>query len=321
MLYRKVVHKSFVYGMLFTSFFFMALVMPRKITEKPPDTTRLYKKDVSLKYLILIAVICFSCLCVAEEKFEIPRSVIAEITDSSTKRVYPLFIKTPRSYTAKPDKKYPVIYLTDAWYSFQIASGATRFPMNSGAMEEAILVGISYSKGSRGSSSRVRDYTPVKAVDWKMDTGEAETHAKFIRDMIIPYIDAKYRTKGSQRTFVGNSLGGLFGAHILFNHPDMFSSYVLGSPSVWYAENHILSVPIKTPASQISVYLSVGGLETKEAGEREAMVSGAKKLADKIVKESKKIALQFSIIEGARHETAFPTTLIQGLDSIYRINK
>lgn len=272
---------------------------------------------MSLKYWVFITVIVFSCSVVAQDKFEIPRSAIVEITDRSTDRIYPLFVKIPHSYSSSPDREYPVIYLTDAWYSFQIASGATRFSMNSGLMEEAIIVGISYSKGSLGDSSRVRDYTPVKAVDWKKETGAAEDHATFIRDIVFPYIETKYRTKNSQRTFVGNSLGGLFGAYILFKHPKMFSSYILGSPSVWYSQNYILSVPIKKTVSPIDVYISVGSLETRESGEREAMVSGARKLADKITKQSSNINLQFAIVEGARHETSFPTTLIQGLDWIY----
>lgn len=252
------------------------------------------------------------------ESFEIPRSETLELADPLSKRVYPLFIKLPRSYHSSKDQRYPVIYLTDAWYSFQVASGATRFPMNSGVMEEAIIVGISYSKGSRGPSSRVRDYTPSKAASWKLETGGAEAHAKFIRDTVFSYIDANYRTKAAERTFVGNSLGGLFGAYILFEHPGMFSSYILGSPSVWFDNNHILSSPITKPNKPIKVYLAVGGLEMPEFGEREQMVTGATQLVEKINAHSNKnIDLKFHIIEGARHATAFPTTLIQGLDWIY----
>ena len=190
--------------------------------------------------------------------------------------------------------------------------------MNTGVMEEAIIVGISYSKGSRGSSSRVRDYTPSKAASWKLETGGAEAHAKFIRGTVFSYIDANYRTKPAERTFVGNSLGGLFGAYILFEHPDMFSSYILGSPSVWFDNDHILSTSITRPTKAIKIYLAVGGLEMPEFGEREPMVTGATQLVDKINAQSNnKVHLKFHIIEGARHATAFPTTLIQGLDWIY----
>lgn len=260
----------------------------------------------------------FCSLTYSNTAFEIPRSTIVELTEPSTKRIYPLFIKLPRSYGENTTQKYPVIYLTDAWYSFQIVSGASRFPMNSGAMEEAIIVGISYSKGSEGSSSRIRDYTPVKADSWKLETGNAGGHSKFIRDIVFPYIESSYRTEPLRRTFVGNSLGGLLGTYILFNQTEMFNSYIIGSPSVWFNENYILSESLESLKRPVKVYLSVGGLETPEYGQREDMVSGASALADKLKKyEGFGLNLKFSIINGASHSTAFPTTAIQGLDWIF----
>ena len=271
-----------------------------------------------MRFLAFFTFLFFCSLGFANDGFEIPRSKTVELTEPSTKRIYPLFIKLPRSYESNKDKKYPVIYLMDAWYSFQIASGATRFPMNSGVMEEAIIVGVSYSKDSKGASSRIRDYTPSKATSWKLQTGNADGHAKFIRETVFPYIEANYRTKPSERTFVGNSLGGLFGAYILFKHPDMFGSYILGSPSVWFDKNHILDSRITKSDLPIKVYLSVGSLEQPEFGEREDMITGAKNLAEKIsAQSSENTILKFRVIDGARHATAFPTTLIQGLDWIY----
>jgi predicted alpha/beta superfamily hydrolase len=67
-----------------------------------------------------------------------------------------LFIKLPKSYDKSPYKIYPIIYLTDANYAFQIVSGATRYPMNLRTMHEAIIVGISYSNASKRDNSRVK---------------------------------------------------------------------------------------------------------------------------------------------------------------------
>lgn len=272
----------------------------------------------SLKILTFFSFILFTAISLADTSFKIPRTTVVELKETSTGREYPLFIKFPKSYNSKPLDQYPVIYLTDAWYSFQIVSGATRFPMNSGAMEEAIIVAVSYSKGSRGSSSRFRDYTPIKEPSWKMETGNAEGHAKFIKDIVFPYIESNYRAQSNQRTFVGNSLGGLFGAYILFHHSDMFSSYILGSPSVWFKNDYLLSVPVNKIENPLKVYISVGKLETPKNGEGENMVEGAKMLASKIQSlENPNIDLKLSTIEGATHETAFPTTAIQGLNWIY----
>ncbi len=92
-----------------------------------------------MKLVWVFILFIFCPLTFANEAVEIPRSKTVELTDPASKLVYPVFIKTPRSYRSNTDKVYPVIYLTDGIYSFQIASGATRFPMNSGAMEEAFI--------------------------------------------------------------------------------------------------------------------------------------------------------------------------------------
>ena len=50
-------------------------------------------------------------------------------------------------------------------------------------------------------------------------------------------------------------------------------------------------------------------------------ITDAKVLADKLSKiDVLHLELKFSIISGAYHETAFPTTAIQGLDYIYIVN-
>lgn len=273
---------------------------------------------VNLKCLVCFLILFSTFSSVAEQSFEIPRSAVIELTDQQAKLSYPLFIKLPRSYSRNKDKTYPVVYLLDGSYAFQVASGATRFAMNSGAMNEAILVAIGYSQGSKGSSSRIRDYTPSKANDWQLETGKAEQHAAFIRDNVFAYMQSNYRVTSNQRTLVGNSLGGLFAAHVLFTQPNMFESYIIGSPSVWFDNESIISQSITTAKQDVRVYLSVGSKETPEFGEGQDMITGANKLASKIRQgDAKNIQLEFSIIEGAKHATAFPTTLIQGLDWLY----
>jgi predicted alpha/beta superfamily hydrolase len=251
--------------------------------------------------------------------FEVPRSNIIEIKDPDSGRVYPLFIKLPRSYSNQEDKSYPVIYLTDARYSFQIVSGATRFPMNTGKMKEAIIVGISYSKGSKGPSSRIRDYTHTENSSWKFQTGKAKEHISFIEKSVFSFIKKNYRVNES-KTFVGNSLGGLLGAYILFTKPDMFNNYVLGSPSVWFKDNDILKIKTAPNLNKHKVFIAVGANETIELDSpKHDMVKGAKELELKLSGELfPNTKVKLLTIQGANHETAFPTTAIQGLYWLFK---
>jgi len=278
------------------------------------------QREVSVKFifvlLFMLLVSCFQPVHAREASlFEIPRSNVVDLVDPVSGRTYPLFIKLPKSYQSNKDKLYPVIYLTDAWYSFQIVSGSTRFPMNTGKMKEAIIVGISYSKGSRGPSSRIRDYTPTSDPSWKLQTGEAEQHATFIEKTVFPYIKSSYRVDTLNRTYVGNSLGGLFGAYILFNKAKMFKNYILGSPSVWFKNNDILSVNAKMSHGEHKVFVAVGAEETpKFSASKHDMVLGAKSLMAKISHTNfPETEVRFLEIQGANHDTAFPTTAIQGL--------
>lgn len=291
-------------------------------TTKPRFLVTLYKRDKLLKLFLLMFVAVLSDGVKADSPYELPRSTVIELKEPESGRIYPLFIQVPPTYIEDSGRAFPVVYLTDAHYSFPLVSGATRFPMNSGAMEPVIIVGISYSKGSEGPSSRIRDFTPTKAEDWKYETGGASGHTAFIREVVFPYIEKNYRASAERRTFVGNSLGGLLGAHVLLTQPDMFSSYIIGSPSVWFDGNFILSVSAKKPTKPVSVYLSVGELEKPLHGEGQDMVSAAQALNNKLLAlKHGNMDLKFSIIPHATHETAFPTTAIQGLHWIYGVRR
>ncbi|MBL4942640.1 MAG: alpha/beta hydrolase [Colwellia sp.] len=252
--------------------------------------------------------------------FQIPRSEVVEIKDPKSQRIYPLFIKLPKSYVRNDNKTYPVIYLTDAWYSFQVVSGATRYPMNANKMKEAIIVGISYAKGSRGDSSRVRDYTPSHNKAWKQQTGGAQQHMEFIENSVIKYMEKNYRTDPSDRTFIGNSLGGLFGTYILLTKPALFKNYILGSPSYWFDNRFIFRLEKRAGIKNINanVFIAIGERESKALESSYEMVNDAKTFYKKMLAwQQPKLKAKILIIPEANHQTAFPTTAIQGLHWVY----
>lgn len=274
-----------------------------------------------LPYVLIIFFINANQWVNAQETnaFEIPRSNVINIKDPESERIYPLFIKLPRSYRYNNEKTYPVIYLTDALYSFQVVSGATRFAMNAGKIQEAIIVAISYSKDSGGHASRVRDFTHVEDPSWKFQTGKAQHYINFINKSVFSYIENNYRVNDS-RTYVGNSLGGLLGAYILFTTPNMFTNYILGSPSVWYKNNDILNIKTKLNSNKHKVFIAVGQNEIRELDSpMHDMVAGAAKLKLKISEDDfPNTEVKLLTIPGANHETAFPTTAIQGLYWLFK---
>src|SRR3546814_9201572 len=47
-----------------------------------------------------------------------------------------------------------------------------------------------------------------------------------------PLVDATYATDGRNNILWGDSFGGLFALHVLFNHPAAYQTYLVGSPSI-----------------------------------------------------------------------------------------
>ena len=259
-----------------------------------------------------------SPLLMAQEQVKIPRSSVVELKASNSDLIYPLFIKLPKSYAKNTDKKYPVIYLTDAWYAFQIVSGATRYPMNANKMDEAIIVGISYSKGSKRDNSRVFDYTPSIAKSWRQKTGGALQFMTFIEDTVFSYMSDNYRVDSANNTFVGNSLGGLLGSYILLTKPELFKNYILGSPSYWFDNKSIFAlektIAKNQPAINANVFIAIGERENKAQESSYEMVDDAKLFYEKMQAwQQPNLKMKMLIIPEANHQTAFPTTAIQGL--------
>lgn len=271
----------------------------------------------SISFLFVASLVCLPIKADQEPAFELPRTQVVEIQDSSTKRVYELHIQLPQNYS--DEKEYSVVYMTDSPYTFPITTGAARYPVNFKRMENVMFVGISWQKGHTPSLSRQRDYTPtLSSPGFKDPSGEAARHLAFIRDDVIPYIEQRFSTDAGNRTYIGNSFGGLFGMYIFLTAPDIFKNYILGSPSVWWDNKYILMLESKTKIHQnieTNLFISVGADEipAKDSPKND-MVGDAREFYTRLENRNlKKLNVEFRVIENATHATAFPTTAVQGL--------
>lgn len=109
----------------------------------------------------------------------------------------------------------------------------------------------------------------------------------YLRNQVFPYVGRKYRVDAVRRLFLGHSYGGLLGTQILLTEPEMFSGYILGSPSLWYDDNIMEDLERKYASRHknlpASVFMYVGEYENMKPGDaryakRYNMVSDARKL-------------------------------------------
>lgn len=165
---------------------------------------------------------------------------------------YRLFIGLPKG--EQPPASLPVLYLLDGNAQFPIAMNL----LNSGK-KRPLVVGIGYiSDQAYDIEQRTRDYTyPHQAQEFKKG-GQANDFLRFIQSEVKPVIEQSYPIQPAEQHFFGHSFGGLFGLYVLFNQPELFNTYTIASPSLWWGNASILQASkpwITKPPRKINIVL------------------------------------------------------------------
>ncbi len=248
------------------------------------------------------------------KNLEIPRTQVIPIKDTQSDRQYELYIKLPEGYSENNDIKYPVLYFTDAMWHFEILSGSTEY-----LMENIILVGISWQKDIKSTIphiSRFGDYTMTKSTNpehqAKYQYGQASNHLNFIRNDVIKYVENNYQTDPNNRSYFGYSLGGSFGAYILFTQPNTFKNYILGSPTTLFDNSYIYEhesiTTLKQKDLNANIFVSIGAMENED------MIEQAKGFIPMLKsKNYTNLSSKLEVIESADHSRAFPMTALRSM--------
>ena len=208
------------------------------------------------------------------------------VPDPVSGRDYQVFVSLPASYETSPQRRYPVLYVTDADYAFPIIRQiARRVNLDGPVVQEFILVGLSYSRGDSGTVSRNRDYTPTRNAPRDaapMLRGGGPAYQTYLKTQALPFVESRFRVDSARRILLGHSYGGLLGAQILFTDPGLFHAYVLGSPSFWYDKRHIMGMEADYARTHrdlpADVFMYIGGWEVPGPDRRNT--SGADMVAD-----------------------------------------
>lgn len=250
--------------------------------------------------------------------YEIPRSQVVPIKDSETDRHYELYIRLPDDYAETADTKHPVVYATDGAWHMEMLTGAAEY-----VLPNAIVVVISWQKNSkddfdgdeRPHISRFRDYTMLPStnpeVQAKYKVGQARNHLTFIRNDVINYVEATYQTNPAERIYFGFSLGGAFGSYILFEEPDTFKHYVLGSPafgpeSLEFLQRLAAKRDEEEKPMNANVYVSVGERETDAMPLIETFMSTLQSREDASFNVK-----DLEVVARSGHSEAFPATAVR----------
>lgn len=208
--------------------------------------------------------------------YEVLGTEVWDVPDPVSGREYQVFVHLPPSYAQEPERRYPVLYVTDADYAFPIIRQiGRRLNLDGAEIEEFIVIGLSYARGDVGPASRNRDYTPTpngpSTAPRGLIHGGGAAYQNYLKDVVKPFVSGRFRTDPARNLFLGHSYGSLLGAQILLTEPEMFSGYILGSPSLWYDQRHIFDVEAAYAAEHrdlpANVYMYIGEYEGVRAGD------------------------------------------------------
>ncbi len=194
-----------------------------------------------MRYLLLVlAALVAPSIVTAQGRYPLTIGVQDSVRSETLKETRRYLVYTPPSYsdTTFAPQRYPVLYLLDGDAHFHSVSGLIQI-LGTGvngtyAVPEMIVVAIP-------NTNRTRDMTPTNVtvgLDGKptqafRTSGGMGNFLSFIKNELIPQIDARYRTS-PYRVFVGHSLGGITTINALFTIPETFNAYVAIDPSLWW---------------------------------------------------------------------------------------
>ncbi len=235
-------------------------------------------------------------------------------------------IYLPPEYSAKSDKKYPVVYILDGGveedfihltgiFRFNALTWINRFP-------EAIIIGIE-------NTNRRRDFTfPVNNLDFIEKEGFSKTHfpqyggadnyIKFLQQELIPYVEKKYNVN-SNRTVVGESLAGLMSAYLLVNYPTLFCNYIIVSPSLWWGDGQLLQKDAEAKINEIQQPINVFVAAPKKE-EDVKMYNESVQFYSSLLNNAS-LNTTFDYLEDETHATVFHLAVYNALKKQFQIKK
>lgn len=271
-------------------------------------------------------------------QFKIKNTEQIEIFSEEIDQKFIINVGLPPNYS-KENTKYPVVYVTDAGSNFSGLMSSLPLMQLVNDLPHFILIGIDYkSKKSNDSMSlRNRDLTPTNDSIWmsgqkemykifgdlpEAEPGGAKEFLEFIDHKVKPLINDKYHVNSSDQTYCGFSLGGLFGLFTLFTSPKSFNRYVIGSPSIWWDNKHILQIEEEYSKNNkelpAKIFMSAGDLEEDGDSDAFRMVTNIKSLSKTLKKRNYEgLTIKTVILEDETHCSAVAATLNRGLRSVF----
>lgn len=262
-------------------------------------------------YTLFLGLFLFSMVFGQEEKpLEIGRKLSFYSTYLNEERTLNIYL--PEDYS--DSLTYPCIYVLDGSMNedFLHIVGLTQFFNLMFGMPKTIVIGIE-------NVDRKRDFTfrtELESLKEHFPTaGHSEAFINFLHYEVQPYIEDNYGNQ-QEKYLIGQSLGGLLATEILIKEPQLFSHYIIVSPSLWWNNESLLKSAKSTLKEQSTkpkyVFVGVGNKEGK------IMESEARKLSAVLKKtNSENEVIEFRKMKKQNHATVLHLAVYEAFLTLF----
>lgn len=271
---------------------------------------------VLLHSLVAFTAVAAETPSVAYPPHAIPNSQLRVLPRDAAGRQYQLHIGLPESYAKEPNRRYPVVFVTDAYWDFAKITAIAGSLVYDKVVPEFITVGIGYA-GEDLNYGQLRTWElPPVSLDGTANSGHAADFLRTIETVIIPLVERDYRIDSSCRVLAGASLGGLFTLYTMYTKPELFQGYIAASPAIIVGNDWLLGYEnefVKSGRSlKTRLYVAGGGNESP------GFLGGILRYNSRVSsRHHEGLAYDFRIIDGERHGSMQFETYIRGLRFIF----
>lgn len=241
----------------------------------------------------------------------IPNSQLRVLPVNAAGRHYQLHIAVPGNYAKGTGKRYPVVYVTDAYWDFVKIEAIRGGLVYDKVVPEFIVVGLGYA-GDNPDYGDLRRWELSPVPFGAGASGHAADFLNTIATEIIPLIEREYRVDSSYRVLAGASLGGLFTLYSMYTRPELFQAYIAATPAVVLGNDWLLNYEAAYVKSgrplPARLYVTGGGNESP------GFLAGIKRFNDRLTgRKPAGLAYDFRIIDGERHAGMQFESYVRGL--------
>lgn len=260
----------------------------------------------------------------------LPRTSQYDLTSAVNGRSYRIMIGLPPNHDSQ--KAYPVLYVLEGNVYFATGLDAMTRQALFRNISPAIVVGIGYPSDDTTvvNTRRWLDLSTAKSSNpnEKRPTGGGDDFLRVIEDEIKPLVASRFKVDSANQILWGHSLGGLLVLRSMFKRPSSFSTYLSSSPSIWWADHHLLQDEaafikhVLEPGPQIRLLLTSAG-EEQYRGEdaklladarRTRMIDNASDLAARLSRAgAQRLILQRYVFDGETHISVSHSAIARSL--------